>query len=94
MVVATAGAVALVMTALVPAPVSAAPAVTDPIYPVDFPDPSVVRVGATTYAYATNGPGGNVQVIRSGDLRSWARLPDALPRLPSNRATRRNWSRS
>jgi beta-xylosidase len=73
-----------------PAAAQAVPPPADPyapLYPEDFPDPSVIRVGITTYAYATNGPHGNVQVIRSPDLRTWDRLPDALLSLPVWAAT-------
>jgi beta-xylosidase len=32
----------------------------NPVYTRDFPDPFVLKVGATYYAYATNGNGSNV----------------------------------
>ena len=69
-------------------PLDAAPAVdaafgwTNPVLAHDFPDPFVVRDGATYYAFATNAAGKNVQVARSGDLARWDDLPDALPALP------------
>ena len=53
----------------------------------NFPDPDVLQVGDTFYAYATtnydpgSGMGSNIQVARSEDLVSWERLPDALPEL-------------
>jgi hypothetical protein len=83
----------------VPAPASAAtpPAsATEPLYPTDFPDPSLLRAAGRVYAYATNGPQGNVQLIRatSADLRSWERLPDALPKLPTWAAPDRTWAPS
>jgi hypothetical protein len=37
----------------------------------DFPDPAVLRVGSTWYAYGTDGDLGNVQVVTSTDLVSW-----------------------
>src|SRR5262249_41737102 len=49
----------------------------------DFPDPFVLREGDRYYAFATGGPGRNVQVATSRDLASWSFLPDALPELPS-----------
>jgi Glycosyl hydrolases family 43 len=52
-----------------------------PVYPFDFADPYVLRVGDTYYAYGTNAAGGNVQVIRSTDLLSWSALGNALPKL-------------
>jgi Glycosyl hydrolases family 43 len=54
-----------------------------PVYPFDFPDPSITRVGDTYYAYATNGPLGNVQLATSTDLRHWTVIGDALPILPA-----------
>jgi beta-xylosidase len=62
---------------------------TNPVFDQDFPDPYVLEIEGTYYAYATNGHGANVQVIRSPDLVGWERVEghrDALPDLP-------NWSR-
>lgn len=55
---------------------------TNPVYPEDFPDPFVLRVGEVYYAYATNARGINVQTIRSTNLMDWKWVGDALPRLP------------
>jgi hypothetical protein len=63
-----------------------------PLYGEDFPDPVVVTSGAFHYAFATNGSGGNVQVIRSLDLRQWAKRPDALPQLPSWASKGSTWA--
>ncbi len=60
---------------------------TNPIYADDFPDPFVLRVGKTYYAYATNVRSNNVPTLRSTDLVSWERVGDALPILPK-------WARS
>ena len=38
------------------------------VYPFDFPDPYVILVGQTYYAYATNSVAGNIQIIESTDL--------------------------
>ncbi len=38
------------------------------VYPFDFPDPSVILVGQTYFAYATNSVAGNIQIIDSNDL--------------------------
>ena len=43
------------------------------VYPFDFPDPSVILVGQTYFAYATNSVAGNIQIIDSN-------RPDALER--------------
>lgn len=70
-----------------PAPPSSSaadPKVAEPVIDRDFPDPDVLQVGDTYYAYATNGNGYNVQVATSSDLRHWKVLDqDALPELPS-----------
>ena len=55
----------------------------NPVLRQDFPDPHVIKVGDTYYAYATNGTGRNVQTARSTDLVKWEVLPDALPVLPA-----------
>ena len=69
------------------APSPTAPVVDweNPVYPADFPDPFVLRVDDSYYAYATNARGRNIQVIRSLDLRQWEQVGergDALPELP------------
>jgi beta-xylosidase len=56
---------------------------TNPVYPRDFPDPHVVRVDDTYYAYSTNTGTSNVPVIRSTDLVSWERVGEAMPALPA-----------
>ena len=52
------------------------------VYPFDFPDPFVLTVGGTYYAYATNSVAGNIQIIQSSDLTHWTAVGDALPQLP------------
>lgn len=52
------------------------------VYPFDFADPSVMRVGSTYYAYATNSVGGNIQIIESTNLTHWTAVGSALPTLP------------
>jgi len=54
-----------------------------PVYPFDFPDPDIVRVGASYFGYATNSATGNIQMIESADLVHWNVLGDALPHLGS-----------
>lgn len=70
----------------------AAPGSRPPVLPYDFADPEVVQVGGTYYGYATNGGGGNVQLIRSRDLVHWEWLGDALPTLPGWAAPNRTWA--
>jgi beta-xylosidase len=59
----------------------------NPVYDDDFPDPFVLRVGDTYYAYATNVRSNNVPALRSADLATWERIGDALPLL-------QKWARS
>jgi Glycosyl hydrolases family 43 len=54
-----------------------------PAYPYDFPDPDVIDVGGTYYAYGTNSASGNIQILESTTLTQWTLLGDALPRLAS-----------
>jgi hypothetical protein len=54
-----------------------------PVYPFDFPDPFVLRVGSTYYAYATNSAEGNIQIIQSSNLTQWTGVGNALPKLPA-----------
>jgi beta-xylosidase len=54
---------------------------TNPVYDRDFPDPFVLKVGTTYYAYGTNGAGKQVQTLTSTDLVHWKPGPDALPRV-------------
>ena len=46
---------------------------TNPVYGNNFADPQVVAVDNVFYAFATNGPLGNVQTLKSPDLVSWDR---------------------
>ena len=65
-----------------------------PLHPADFPDPHVLRVGSTYYAYGSNTGGLNVQVMRSSDRERWEHLGDALPQLPTWARAGRTWSPS
>ena len=53
------------------------------VYPFNFPDPSVLRVGTEYFAFSTNAVVGNIQVIASSNLTLWTPVDDALPQLPS-----------
>ncbi len=55
----------------------------NPIFRQDFPDPFVLNVKDTFYAFATNGSGRNIQVATSTDLINWELQNDALPALPT-----------
>jgi beta-xylosidase len=53
----------------------------NPVFRTDFPDPFVLKVGKTYYAYATSasGGGGNLPELRSRDLVHWKDSGDAMP---------------
>lgn len=64
----------------------------NPVIETDFPDPGLLRVGETYYAYATGDPrvdpnepgdtGTHIQVATSSDLVNWSEPAEALPELP------------
>lgn len=59
----------------------------------DFPDPAVLHVGDTYYAYATNTAAANVQVATSHDATTWTVADtDALPTLPSWALRGKTWA--
>ena len=64
------------------------------VYPFDFPDPDVIAVGQTYYAYATNSVAGNIQIVDSTDLAHWTAVGNALPRLPAWAAANYTWAPS
>jgi beta-xylosidase len=53
------------------------------VYGRDFPDPSIVFVNGTYWAFSTGSAGTNLQVMSSTDLRAWSQPTDPLPKLPS-----------
>ncbi len=57
----------------------------NPVIDQDFPDPDVLKVGDTYYAYATNNGSTrvNIQAANSTDLVNWTILPDAMPQPPT-----------
>ncbi len=64
-----------------PTPVD--PDVSRPVFGGDFPDPTVIEVDDSYYAYATQGSSGLIQMARSDDLQSWELLPQgALEQVP------------
>lgn len=55
-----------------------------PVIASNFPDPAVINVGPTWYAFATNNGDMNIPMASSPDFKSWALLnKDALPSVPS-----------
>ena len=65
---------------------------THPVFAFDFPDPYVLRVGDTYYAYATNAGAGDIQVAKSTDLRNWVFVGNALAGLPGWAAPNATWA--
>lgn len=63
-----------------------------PSYPFDFPDPDVIDVNGTYFAYGTNSGGGNIQIIDSTDLSHWKTVGDALPKPASWASTGYTWA--
>jgi len=61
----------------------AGPSYENPVFPADFPDPHVILVDETYYAYSTNSSGKNVPSISSSDLATWSPERDVMPGLPS-----------
>jgi beta-xylosidase len=64
----------------------------NPVYDGSFADPQIIAVGNEYFAFATNGPLGNVQTLRSTDLVSWQAIGDALPSLPEWTAPGKVWA--
>lgn len=63
-------------------------------FPYDFPDPYVAGSGSGYYAYATNSAGGAVQLLRSGDLQTWAFAGTALDGVPGWAVPGATWAPS
>ena len=63
-----------------------------PAFDADAPDPDVIRVGTTYYAYTTGTYLTNIPVLTSTDLQTWVRAGDALPVMPSWSASGLTWS--
>lgn len=55
--------------------------ITGPVISTDFPDPSIIQVNDTWYAFATSGAGLNVRVATSPDFVTWTVVEgyDAMP---------------
>jgi putative cell wall-binding protein len=64
---------------------------TNAVWTDDFPDPWVLQVGGTYYAYSTN-RAGNVPTISSTDLVHWKTEGDALPDLPPWAGAHHTWA--
>lgn len=67
-------------------------AFTNPVYDGNFADPHVIAVDNGYFAFATNGPVGNVQTLKSPDLVKWEQVGDALPSLPAWTSPGKVWA--
>ena len=70
---------------------------TNPVLNTNFPDPTVININGTYYAYATNsmhdGKMINIQIASSKDLFNWKYEGDALPQKPDWASkTQRFWA--
>lgn len=54
----------------------------NPVLRRDFPDPGIIRVDDTYYAYSTNSASRNVPLAISTNLINWEYKSDAMPSLP------------
>lgn len=59
------------------------PGPNEPVHDRSYPDPYVLPVDGTYYAYATDGDFGEVQVMQSTDLVTWSNGHDALGSAPA-----------
>lgn len=63
-----------------------------PVYPFDFPDPSILAVGTGYYAYGTNSAEGNIQILSSANLTQWNAVGNALPSVPTWAGSGDTWA--
>ncbi|GIM96191.1 glycoside hydrolase family 43 protein [Paractinoplanes toevensis] len=56
---------------------------TNPVYDKNFPDPGVLHVDGTWFAYGTNSAVANVPLLTSTDLVHWTERGDVLPQVGS-----------
>jgi beta-xylosidase len=64
----------------------------NPVFDRNFPDPDVLKVGDTYYAYATESDGMTVQTAKSTDLVSWELVGNAMIVLPGWVKPGFNWA--
>jgi arabinan endo-1,5-alpha-L-arabinosidase len=78
-----------------PASDKAGAAAPTPVIDQNFPDPDVLHVGDTYYAYATQSQDNstNIQMATSKDLKTWTVADtDPLPKLPAWATNGRTWA--
>lgn len=84
---------AVLLLALAAAGSARAATFTNPVLPGDYPDPSVVRVGADFYATATSDRWAPVfPVLHSRDLVHWQQVGSVLDDAPAWAAGKRFWA--
>lgn len=74
---------AALLASIAPAGAVGSPPFAQPVWDRSYPDPFVLHVGTTWYAYATDGDLGEVQLISSPDLVTWGSVGNALGDPPS-----------
>ncbi|GAC1445151.1 MAG: glycoside hydrolase family 43 protein [Chloroflexota bacterium] len=57
------------------------PTFTNPVYAHDFPDPFVLKVGTSYFAYSTTAGSSNIPMLRSHDLVHWGGPRETMPSL-------------
>ncbi|MFD6445443.1 glycoside hydrolase family 43 protein [Promicromonospora sp. NPDC060204] len=65
---------------------------TNPVYGSNFPDPAVLEVDGTYWAYATRNRVETLPVLRSTDLVHWELVGDGMPEQASWVAPGRDWA--
>ncbi|GAA2513635.1 glycoside hydrolase family 43 protein [Winogradskya humida] len=65
---------------------------SNPVYTSNFPDPGVLQVGDTFYAYGTNSPAANIPLLTSTDLVHWTEKGDVLPEVGKWAKTGDTWA--
>ena len=65
---------------------------TNPVYDKNFPDPGVLAVDGTWFAYGTNNAAQNVPLLTSTDLVHWNEEGDVLPEVGSWATAGNTWA--
>ncbi|HEX2749990.1 MAG TPA: glycoside hydrolase family 43 protein [Verrucomicrobiales bacterium] len=73
-------------------PAGAGDEIRNPLTPRNFPDPYILTVKDSVFAFATNSRASHVQVMRSADWLNWEPMPDALPQLPPWAGPGKTWA--
>src|SRR5689334_21671648 len=71
---------------------SSAMTFTNPVYARNFPDPGVIHIDGTWFAYGTNDATANVPLLTSTDLAHWTGAGDVLPEVGSWATLGNTWA--